>query len=288
MSWRTIIISRRCKLDYKMGYMVIRGEEIQRVYLDEVAILVIENPAVSFTGCLMQALTEKKIKVIFCDHKHDPVAELVPHHGSHNSSERIRRQILWSQQIKDTVWQHIIRQKITAQAAFLQELKKEREYLLLSAYVLQVQPGDATNREGHAAKVYFNALFGMQFTRGADTPLNAALNYGYGLILSAVNRDICANGYLTQLGLFHNNMFNHFNLSCDLMEPFRVLIDRAVYAMQPKQFTSQEKHALWNVLNDTVTVDNRKQTVLNAIKVCNKSIFDALEHQDPSLIRFMQ
>jgi len=28
MSWRTVIISTRCKLDLKMGYMVIRGEDI--------------------------------------------------------------------------------------------------------------------------------------------------------------------------------------------------------------------------------------------------------------------
>ena len=51
---------------------------------------------------------------------------------------------------------------------------------------------DSTNREGHAAKVYFNALFGMSFTRSADTPVNAALNYGYSIILSAFNREVAA------------------------------------------------------------------------------------------------
>lgn len=46
MSWRTVIVANRCKLDFKMGYMVIRGEETKRIFLDEVAILLIENPAV--------------------------------------------------------------------------------------------------------------------------------------------------------------------------------------------------------------------------------------------------
>lgn len=64
MSWRTVIITNRCKLDYRMGYMVVRGDEIKRVFVDEIAVLVIENPAVSFTGCLMEALVEKKVKVI--------------------------------------------------------------------------------------------------------------------------------------------------------------------------------------------------------------------------------
>lgn len=69
MSWRTVVISKRCKLDYRMGYMVVRAEETKRIFIDEVAVLMIENPAVSFTGCLLEALTEKKVKVIFCDSK---------------------------------------------------------------------------------------------------------------------------------------------------------------------------------------------------------------------------
>ena len=55
MSWRTVIITTRCKLDLKMGYMVIRGEDTKRIFLDEIAVLLIENPAVSFTGCLLEA-----------------------------------------------------------------------------------------------------------------------------------------------------------------------------------------------------------------------------------------
>lgn len=53
MSWRTVIITQRCKLDYKMGYLVIRAEETKRIFLDEIALLMIENPAVSLTGCLL-------------------------------------------------------------------------------------------------------------------------------------------------------------------------------------------------------------------------------------------
>jgi len=79
MSWRTVVITSRCKLDYKMGFMVVRAEETKRVFLDEIAILLIENPAVSLTGCLLEALTAKKIRVIFCDAKRNPSSELVPY-----------------------------------------------------------------------------------------------------------------------------------------------------------------------------------------------------------------
>ncbi len=286
MSWRTVVIASRCKLDFKMGFMVIRAEETKKVFLDEIAVLLIENPAVSLTGCLLEALTEKKIRVIFCDAKRNPNAELVPYHNSYDCSRKIKAQIAWSNDIKGSVWADIVAEKIRKQADFLDELQKSNEASLLRSYLSQIEIHDATNREGHAAKVYFNALFGKDFTRSEENVINAALNYGYSIILSAFNREIVAHGYLTQLGIFHDNMFNHFNLSCDLMEPFRILIDRKVKAMKLTEFSSDEKHQFVNVLNDTVIIGQTRQTVLNAIKYYCRSLFDALNEGDLSLIQF--
>ena len=286
MSWRIVVIDSQSKLDYKMGYLVVRGNETHRVLLDEISTLVIENPAVSFTGFLIEALTEKKVKVIFCDSKRNPVAELLPHHGSHDCSAKIRTQISWNDETKAVVWQDIISEKIRKQAEFLTELGKERESQLLSGYIGQVELLDASNREGHAAKVYFNALFGMDFTRSADIPINAALNYGYSLILSTFNREIAANGYLTQLGIFHSNMFNPFNLACDFMEPYRIIVDRSVHSMMPDVFEKDEKHSMWRVLEQTVMIDGQRQSLSNAMKIYTKSVFDALNEGDSSKIKF--
>lgn len=288
MSWRTVIIKRRCKLDYKMGYLVIRESETLRIFMDEIALLLIENPAISLTGCLLEALCEKKVRIIFCDTHRSPYAELAPYHGCHNSSDRIRMQVRWQEESKAAIWQAIIREKIAQQAAHLKTLEKERECALLLGYLEQVQPLDASNREGHAAKVYFNALFGMDFVRAADRVENAALNYGYSVLLSAFNREVALNGYLTQLGIFHNNQFNHFNLSSDLMEPFRILIDRKIIATRPKQFETEEKRVLWNVLNETVCIDCKKQTVLNAIHIYCRHVFDALNTGVLSHLSFYQ
>ena len=157
---------------------------------------------------------------------------------------------------------------------------------LLESYVKEIAWNDGTNREGHAAKVYFNALFGLEFTRTEDNLINAALNYGYSIILSAFTREIVANGYITQLGVFHDNMFNQFNLASDLMEPFRILVDRQVLTMKLEQFEHEEKMQLVNVLNQEVQIDGKIQYVNNAIKIYCKSIFDALSGDDSSLIRF--
>ena len=211
--------------------------------------------------------------------------ELMNYYGSHDTSNKIRKQIGWKTRTKEAVWTEIVAEKIRKQKELLEIIGKE-ESGLLAGYLEELEWNDATNREGHAAKVYFNALFGLDFTRTEDNLNNAALNYGYSIILSAFTREVVANGYLTQLGLFHDNMFNQFNLASDLMEPFRILIDRKVIEMELVQFEHKEKMELVNVLNGEVQIDGKMQYVNNAIKIYCKSVFDALNEDDSSLIRF--
>ena len=168
----------------------------------------------------------------------------------------------------------------------MERIGKDEEAMLLQNYIKEIQYGDSTNREGHAAKVYFNALFGKEFTRTADCNINAALNYGYSILLSSFTREIVANGYITQLGLFHDNMFNQFNLASDLMEPFRPIVDELVYDMELGTFEKEEKMKLVNILNQTVRINDRSEYVNNAVKIYCKSIFDALGDMDIAMIKF--
>lgn len=285
MSWRTIVISKRAKLDLQLGYMVVRSEEVTKIVLSEISTILIESTAVSLTTGLLAELSKRKIKVIFCDEKRNPSSELVSYYGSHDTSNKVRKQIAWKQNTKEAVWTEIVTEKIRKQKEILEILGKE-ESEILSSYIKEITWNDGTNREGHAAKVYFNALFGLDFTRTEDNYINAGLNYGYSIILSAFTREIVANGYITQLGLFHDNMFNQFNLASDLMEPFRVLIDQKIFQMKLIDFEHNEKMQLVDVLNQEVLIDGKKQYVNNAIKIYCKSVFDALNDDDSSLMRF--
>ncbi len=286
MSWRIVVISKRAKLDLQLGRMVVRNdEETTKVVLSEISTLLIESTAVSITTSLIAELAKRKIKVIFCDEKRNPSCELMNYYGSHDTSNKIRKQIVWKQNTKEAVWTEIVAEKIRKQMELLELLGKE-ESELLDSYLREIVWNDASNREGHAAKVYFNALFGLDFTRTEDNLINAALNYGYSIICSAFTREIVANGYITQLGIFHDNMFNQFNLASDLMEPFRVLIDRKVLAMELWQFERNEKMQLVDGLNHEVQIDGKIQYVNNAIKIYCKSIFDALNEDDSALIQF--
>lgn len=285
MSWRVVVVSNSAKLDYQMGYLTVRQDATTKIHLSEISILLIESTAVSMTAYLLCELVKKKIKVIFCDEKRNPSSELVSFYGCHDTSMKMRKQIEWTEDDKTAVWTEIVTEKIRKQSEVLKEYGRP-EYNMLNSYIEELQFGDSTNREGHAAKVYFNALFGMDFTRTAENSINAALNYGYGIILSAFNREIVANGYSTQLGLFHDNMFNQFNLGSDLMEPFRPLIDRKVISMQPEKFEHEEKMKVLDVLNEEVSIGGKREFINNAIKIYCKSIFDALNDKDPSLIKF--
>lgn len=266
--------------------MVVRGEITTKIHLSEISMLLVESTAVSLTASLLSELVKRKIKVIFCDEKRNPVSELISYYGSHDTSSKVKKQIEWTKENKSFVWTEIVTEKIRKQRDLLKIIGKEEEANLLTGYIREVKTGDVTNREGHAAKVYFNALFGLDFTRTADNLINAALNYGYTIILSAFNREITANGYITQLGLFHDNMFNQFNLGSDLMEPFRILVDEMVFHMKMLEFGHCEKMQIVNLLNKEVLIDGRHNCVNNAIKIYCKSIFDALNEDDLSQIRF--
>lgn len=285
MSWRTVVVSNSSKLDYRMGYLVVRAEETTKIHLSEVSMIIIESTAVSLTAALLAELTKKKVKVIFCDEKRNPSSELVSYYGSHDTSVKVRTQITWSPDVKAAVWTEIVGEKIRKQAEHL-ACHGMPEAEKLFQYITEIEFGDASNREGHAAKVYFNALFGKDFSRSSENSVNASLNYGYGIILSCFTREIVANGYITQLGLFHDNMFNQFNLASDLMEPFRPVVDRVVWDLWPEKFGTEEKRKVLEVLDKQVQINGRSELIGNAIKIYCKSVFDALNENDCSMLKF--
>lgn len=285
MTWRTVVIRERAKLDYSLNFMTVRQEAgIRKISLGEIYMVIVENTAVSLTAVLLNELIKNKIKVVFCDEKRNPSSELMQYYGSHDTSLKYKNQLEWSKESKEKIWTRIVYEKIFNQMQFLKKLNKE-EYRLLEQYLSELEWNDSSNREGFAAKVYFNALYGMDFSRNKECFINAALDYGYSIILSAFNRGIVASGYFTQLGLCHRNPFNKFNLSSDFMEPFRILVDEEVYKLEGTEFTKDHKNKLINILNKTVIIDEKNQTVANAIKIYCRSLFSALAENDLEYVK---
>lgn len=286
--WRVVVITERSKLDLRYNSISVRRDNgTDFIHIGEINTLIIETTTVSITAALMCELIKQKIKVIFCDEKSNPHFELLPFYGSHDCSAKIKEQIAWTEFLKESLWTIIVTQKIENQMKLLKKLDKE-EHQILENYIYQIEHNDSTNREGHSAKVYFSALFGNNFSRNRENSLNAFLNYGYQILLSAFNKEIVANGYLTQIGLFHKNMFNYYNLSSDLMEPFRIIIDELAYMEKPQKFEKEEKRKLQNILNLQFKINNSIHYLSDVIKIYTKSIFDALSSNDLSLVRFFE
>ena len=283
MGWRTIVVNKNCKLSYKNDYLIIRSEDLKMIHLSEINTIIIENGMASITSYLINELSNKKIKLIICDEKHNPSCEMMPYYGAFNTSKKVMNQSKWKKDKKDKVWQYLIKYKIHNQAMLLKKLEIEG-YEKLLIYEEQVEIADKTNREGHAAKVYFNLLYGMDFNRNDIDNTNIALDYGYTILLSLMNREVVSKGYITQIGINHKNEFNQFNLSCDLMEIYRPLIDEIVYLNREFVFDKEYKHKLINVCNREVYIQGKKQYLSNAIPIFINTVFDFLENDEESEI----
>ncbi len=280
MSFRTVVISNQSKLSYKNRFLVVKQDNDEKyVHLSEIDTIIVDSIAVSISTYLLKELSDSKINIIFCDEKHNPFGELSSYYSSHNTSKKIQKQINWLKENKDKMWQNIIKNKIINQALMMKKINSNK-YELLLTYIEDVLSADKTNREGHAAKVYFNELFGKDFVRNESDNINAALNYGYAILLSTINKEVISNGYLTQMGIHHKNEFNEFNLSCDLMEPFRIVIDNFVYYNQEKELNTEFKLDIVNIFNSRYTYENKKYTLKDIIKLYVKNTLEALDEPD--------
>ena len=280
MSFRTVVITRQSKITYKNRFLVVKQENDEKyIHLSEIDTIIVDSISVSISAYLLKELADNKINIIFCDEKHNPFGEVVPYYSKHNTSKMIKEQIKWKASDKDKIWAEIVKNKIMNQASLLKKTKSSKYKLILS-YINEVVDGDKTNREGHAAKVYFNALFGNDFVRNSDDTINAALNYGYAILLSTINKEIINNGYLTQLGIHHKNEFNEFNLTCDLMEPFRVVIDNFVYYNQERKLDTEYKLDIVNILNGTFKYQGKNPTLKDIIKMFVKNTLESINNLD--------
>lgn len=280
MSFRTVVISSQSRISYKNRFLVVKHENDEKyVHLSEIDTVIVDSISVSISSYLLKELSDNKINIIFCDEKHNPFGELTSYYSKHNTSKKIKEQISWKQKNKDELWTKIVKNKIINQALLLKKIDSNKYNLILS-YTNEIKLGDKTNREGHSAKVYFNALYGKNFTRNENDSINAALNYGYSILLSTINKEIVSNGYITQLGIHHKNEFNEFNLTCDLMEPFRVIIDNFVYYNFKREFDSKYKLDIINILNSTYKYLNKNYTLKDIIKIYVKNTLDSVNNID--------
>ena len=287
MTWRIVHVSQSEKMRLKLDNLVVRkqGEEFT-IPLSDISMIVAEGGDTIVTLRLLSALSKYNIALIVCDNEHLPTGVYHAQNGHFRAYKKLQAQMTWTQEQKDKLWQIVTYFKINNQQDVLAMLEKDLSAMqLIAEYKEQIQPGDVTNREGHAAKVYFNALFGMDFTRvtqqEADV-INAGLNYGYAIIRAQMARIVAGYGLNPLLGIFHKNEYNQFNLVDDLMEPFRQIVDVWVYQhLRNQEFLKYENRlALTNLLNLKIQYGKEKCTVSGAMDKYVKGFIRCIEDKD--------
>ena len=281
MSHRILYIENSKKLNLYLDNLHIESEHGELLFpVSDLQILVIDNYQSVLTIPLINKLTENNVCVIICGYDHLPQSYLLPMNGHFAQSGNIRLQIKWSEDVKAVVHQLIVKAKILNQIEVLKVNNKDFNVIeKLYQYVDEVQPGDVTNREGLAAKMYFRALFGNDFSREDDDVINAGLNYGYAVFRSLISSIIVAKGYLPNIGFFHKGKENMFNLSDDLIEVYRPIVDHFVYNNLSDEMIFKREHrlSLIQLTNHKLLIDDKKQTIANSIYLYFEGILKFIE-----------
>lgn len=231
------------------------------------------------------ALAEHGVTVLLCDEKHLPCAQVLPIDQYCRQRKLLMAQCEMGKPLKKQFWQQIVVQKIRNQASCLR-LSGRDGWEELRQIAGKVLSDDSDNREAVAAALYFPALFGDGFSRGADDPRNAALNYGYAILRACIARNLVVHGLEPCIGLHHRSELNNFNLADDLIEPFRPVVDLYVaenFSEEDDVLTPRQKAELFNITNYLVRQADRKYRVMLAVGRSCAALANSIVEQTLSL-----
>ncbi|GKQ42138.1 CRISPR-associated endonuclease Cas1 [Companilactobacillus sp. RD055328] len=282
-----MIINTHSKLSYQNNHLIFRDAyTTERIHLSEIDMVILETTDIAITTMLIKRLIDEKIVVIFCDDKRLPTAKLMPYYSRHDSSLQLGKQVNWEGNKKLAVWLNIIHQKILNQATHLLIQDKKDKFDRLIELNETLSEWDEHNIEAHAARIYFNSLFGNDFSRQDNNDINAGLDYGYTLLMSMFAREIVASGCMTQFGLKHSNQYNEFNLASDFMEPFRPLIDAIVYENSDTDFKNV-KLSLLQIFDTQYKYNGKDMFLNNIISDYTKNMVSVLNNETQSIPEFL-
>ena len=286
----------------------------QRLHLDDIAIIVADNPATSYSSQVLSAFAQNNIILVVCDATHMPSGLLLAFEGHHMQRRFMESQINLKLTEKKRLWQCLIKAKIKEQASCLLALgcasDATKKLFSLSS---SVASGDTSNNEALAARIYWDSLFGEDFRRikgkgkkhqNSDAPpqadkdisldsgnseesfenrsINIALNYGYSIIRSLVARGIVVVGLHPGFSLFHANRFNAFCLVDDCMEPLRPLVDMLVVELYQEtgSLDLQEiKPKLIDLLHLRIEFQKKEYPLIFVVQKYCESIRDSIHEK---------
>ena len=296
MAWKGLHLSRPAYLHTERGSLSIEfrdGLEPEkfRLPLDDVAWIVIDTPQISMNSSFLARCSEEGVLLLGVDDRHLPTWASLPWTRFHRQGEVLKLQLDSSLPLRKRLWQEIVKLKLTAQAASLAILGS-RKSAHVAALIQAVRSGDADNVEARAAALYFKEMLpDRPFTRHSDDLPNHLLDYGYAIIRAAIARQLCAIGFIPQLGLHHCSLSNAYNLADDLIEPYRPFVDVLMVKIldgrvSTAAFVVDDRRKLVAILDHEVLLNGETHTLFNAINLSVASLKAALKTEDSKALIF--
>lgn len=262
---------------------------VARVPCEDIGLVVVDQPQATISLGALSRLMDFGAAVVVCGRNHLPTGMLLPLSAHTEVVARLHKQIAVSKPTRKRLWRQLVVAKIQAQARNL--AKDDPARRRLEELATTVKPGDPTNVEAQAAKVYWAAWLGLHapFHRDTDAPdpVNAMLNYAYAVLRAAIGRALVASGLHPALGLHHGNRSNAFCLADDLLEPLRPLADRAVRALHRRgqtQLDRDAKRELLGLLAAPVHLEGQTGPLLVCLHRTTASLVACYEGQADRLL----
>ena len=275
---QTLMFTSPVTLTLKYGQLVIASKDSRDILtrpIEDIGFVIIDNPMVSVTVPVLNELSENNVAVVLCDKRQMPHSMLLPLEGNKTLQESYKHQVQASAPLKKQMWKQLIEAKIKNQSILLNKLGKDGD--ALKPFYMNVKSGDADNREGVAARIYWTKLFEDGFKRDRDgEPPNLFLNYGYAILRAAVARALVGSGLYPAFGIFHRNRYNAFPLADDVMEAYRPFVDEIVYSIfcdnQKTELDKEIKAKILRLLFADVRIGKVTRPLEVAISVTTASL----------------
>lgn len=285
MPYRIVSIENPAEVHVKDGQLqVIQDKGTASIPVRDITVLVVCGPNIRMSTMAQTILVSSKVVMLFLGRNHHPAAMMLPMVGFARQARVAQTQAAAPPGLTAELWRRIIVRKIENQGRALAILGLEGAEELW-AYAQQVLPAAADNREGRAAKQYFQYLQ-PGLNRRVEDPLNSALNYGYAIARAIMAREVVCAGLVPSLGLHHCSQLNPFNLVDDLMEPLRPSIDLLACEVAGKscRLTRKQRAELRRVNQLLVHIGDEKTNLSDAVRRIAKSYRSALVLGDPSAL----
>lgn len=253
------------------GFVITYKDGQQRLPVTGISSIQISKGAQITSDAVMLAI-ENEIEVIFTDRSGNPVGRIwSPKYGSISTIRKGQLNFSFSHDAVDWI-KEVIRQKIENQQALILMMQPEdgvehwqvdKTVNRLEDYRNKIAGLDgevvsdiaATLRgwEGVSSKIYFEMLnrfipehlrFEQRSQHPAMDPVNALLNYGYGLLYGKIEGALIKAGIDPYVGIMHRDNYNRPVLVYDVIELYRIWIDYVVYSLVIQNVITDEYYSV--------------------------------------------